>query len=66
MHKACRHAGHVPVKLRGSIERCQRLDALRKRLADAISAEDYEEAGALSREIEELSQDKGKKGDAAP
>lgn len=54
MHKGMTHAGRVPEGLLEAYERQQRLDKLHERLAEAITAENYEEAAGLRDEIKEI------------
>ncbi len=55
MHKGTRHVGKTPEALRTTRESADRLKLLQKKLAKAISAEDYEAAAALRDEIKILS-----------
>ena len=51
MHKGTRHVGKTPEALRQSRENVDRLKLLQKKLAKAITDEDYEGAAALRDEI---------------
>jgi protein arginine kinase activator len=51
MHKGTRHVGKAPEALRQSRENVDRLKLLQKKLAKAITDEDYEAAAALRDEI---------------
>jgi protein arginine kinase activator len=53
MHKGTRHVGKVPVALRQSREISTRLEALQKKLSQAIAAEDFETAASLRDEIKQ-------------
>jgi protein arginine kinase activator len=53
MHKGTRHIGKVPVALRQSREISTRLEALQKKLSQAIAAEDFETAASLRDEIKQ-------------
>ena len=55
MHKSITHVGKVPEGMAAKQIRDQRLEQLRERLDQAISAESYEEAASLRDEIESLS-----------
>jgi protein arginine kinase activator len=54
MHAGTSHIGKVPRGQMESRERKQRLEQLRNRLEQAISAENYEEAAGLRDEIREI------------
>ena len=54
MHKGTTHLGHVPDGLVEAHARQLRLDELRNRLDEAISAENYEVAAGLRDEIQEI------------
>jgi protein arginine kinase activator len=51
MHKGTRHVGKVPEALRQSRDLSDRLRTLQKKLANAIEAENFEEAAAVRDEI---------------
>lgn len=54
MHKGSKHSGKVPAGLMELHERTQRLEELRSRLDQAITAENYEEAAGLRDEIRQI------------
>jgi len=54
LHAGTGHSGKVPKGLMQDYERTQRLEQLRSRLDQAISAENYEEAAGLRDEIREI------------
>lgn len=54
MHKGTRHVGKVPRTYRQSREQADRLQALQKRLDQAVAAEDFELAAKLRDEIKLL------------
>jgi len=53
MHKGTRHVGKSPAALRQSRELSTRLEALQKKLLQAIAAEDFEAAASLRDEIKQ-------------
>ncbi|HEV2695525.1 MAG TPA: UvrB/UvrC motif-containing protein [Verrucomicrobiae bacterium] len=55
MHKGTRHIGKAPEALRATRENSDRLKTLKKKLAKAVSEEDYEGAAELRDEINALS-----------
>ncbi len=55
MHKGMRHVGKVPEALRQSRDLSDRLKLLQEKLAEAITAEDFEEAAILRDEIKQAS-----------
>ena len=54
MHKGFKHCGKVPAGLMELHERTQRLEELRGKLDQAITAENYEEAAGLRDEIRQI------------
>jgi protein arginine kinase activator len=54
MHKGAHHVGKVPAGLMELHERTQRLEELRGKLDQAVSAENYEEAAGLRDEIRRI------------
>jgi len=54
MHKGTRHVGKVPESLRQSRNLSDQLKGLKKKLAKAIEAEDFEQAAVLRDEIKQL------------
>ena len=55
MHKDTRHTGKVPEGMRQARDESKRLDALQKKLAQAVKDEDFEQAAALRDEIKRMS-----------
>ena len=53
MHKGTRHVGKVPANMRQSRDLSDRLKTLQKQLAEAIEAEDFEQAALLRDEIKQ-------------
>lgn len=53
MHKGTRHAGKVPQALRQTRDLSDRLKSLQKKLAKAISEEDFETAASVRDEIKQ-------------
>jgi len=54
MHKGTRHVGKVPESFRQSRNLSDRLKSLKKKLAKAIEAEDFEQAAVLRDEIKQV------------
>lgn len=54
MHKGLKHCGKVPSGLMELHQRTQRLEELRNRLEQAVTAENYEEAAGLRDEIRQI------------
>jgi len=54
MHKGFKHCGKVPAGLMELHERTQRLEELRGKLDQAVTAENYEEAAGLRDEIRQI------------
>ena len=54
MHKGTVHVGRVPEGLLEAHARQQRLGQLRDRLDQAIASENYEEAGGVRDEMQEI------------
>jgi protein arginine kinase activator len=54
MHKGTRHAGKVPHALQQSRDLSERLAQLQKKLAKAVSAEDFETAAAMRDEMKQI------------
>ncbi len=63
---ATHHVGKIPSRAGSSVDRQQRLTALRRQLSDAVEAEQYERAATLRDEIITTEQDAGlRRGTAA-
>lgn len=59
---ATHHVGKVPHRMAGAIDRQERITLLRKQLADAIEAEEYERAAALRDQIAVTSKQTSERG----